>query len=364
VILVVALIFFTCANAFEFTNLLEVKELRKSNYGNSLIETISLQLQNSGKIEEVQKLLTELLYKLNKDQDDADSEWAKKKGELEDHRDLLIQEIEDLRVKIVGIETRLAELQILIDDSERNIKQYETQHAENRATLDKLAENRAKDKAEYGRSVEEHNDLINAIEQVIAELETLKGHVSGKDRPSHVEEIAQETRDREYLTASFLQVTKDKKTAQNFAQIAAKADQAGLAALIRLLNDLLESTKASRNADEQHEQDSIAAEATLSATLLEDNKALEALLVEQNNHLDKYNGEHEEKTAELAEKKAEKERKETELAAIIQELIDRERQYLADKAERDNERGIIQKLQHIVDKRLANMSSFLRGDAN
>jgi len=365
VILVVALIFLSCANAFEFTNLLEVKQLRKTNYGNSLIETISLTLQNSGKIEEVTSLLTDLAYKLNKDQEDADSEWKTKKQELQDTIDGLTTDIETLRVDIVNIENRIAELQTLIDQSNTNIAQYNTQYAENVATIKELADNRAKDEAEYAQSVSEHNDLINAIEQVISELQKLQGSISGVGKPSHVQEIDQETRDREYaLQSSFIQVTKNKKSATKFAQMAVKADQAGLKALIGLLNDLLESTKASLNADTQHESDSAAAEATLSANLSNDNASLQTLLTDQNAHLTAYTSEQQEQQTTLGQKQDEKSRKETELAATIQEMADRQKQYDDDTAERASELAVIQKLQKIVNDRLANMSSFLRSDVN
>jgi len=49
-----------------------------------------------------------------------------------------------------------------------------------------------------------------------------------------------------------------------------------------------------------------------------------------------------------------------ELAATIKERQDKENQYNNDKAERDRERKVILKLIDIVEKRLENMSKFLR----
>src|SRR4051812_37299246 len=101
VFLLIALVTISFSNAFEFTNLSEVKELRSSSYGNSLIETISLTLQNAGSINDVQKLLDDLLYKLNKDQEDADKLWEKT------NKDLLAK-IEALRLEIEALDRQIA----------------------------------------------------------------------------------------------------------------------------------------------------------------------------------------------------------------------------------------------------------------
>jgi hypothetical protein len=365
-LLIIALISYS--NCFEFTNLLEVKELRKSSYGNSLVETISLTLQNSGNIEEVEKLLNDLEFKLHEDQRQADKEWEKKKAELEQKIQELKEKIEELRIQIVDAEKRLEELKQLIKKSEENISQYNSQHAENIAALEQLAKNRAADEEEYRRSVQEHDDLLNAIEQVINELTKLAGSISGQAKPDHVEEIEAETRDREALKnqvyTSFLQVTKNEREALAFAQIASKADHNALQKLINLLLDLADATKTSRNADEEHEAKSQAANTQLYATLNEDNKNLVKLLEDQKSNLEKYENEAAQKTQELLDLKAEKDRKEHELQETEQELKDRMKQYEADKAERNNEITVIQRLKKVVETRLNNMSAFLRGRVN
>src|SRR5206468_2241709 len=104
VILLVALLTISYSTSFELTSLVEVQELKGSAYGNSLIETVSLSLQNGGNINDVQKLLDDLLFKLNQDQLNADRDWEKLNKTLTEKIAELKSTIEGLRVKIADLE--------------------------------------------------------------------------------------------------------------------------------------------------------------------------------------------------------------------------------------------------------------------
>jgi hypothetical protein len=415
VILLIALVLFSFSNSFEFTNLAEVKELRSSTYGNSLIETISMTLANAGSIDEVKKLLTDLLYKLNSDQIQADKDWAKLNKQLTDKINRLTQEIAELETQISLDEAEKKKNEKLRDQSIVNLAQYNAQLRHNLDALTFNDANRKKDIEEYRKSVQEHGDVINAIEAVIRELKKLTGSVSGRARPTHVNEIAAEKRDREYAEASrpkpaaritskvgtkpaattrpafnarpagnaatrpagksatkanksktdklmrsFVELTGDEAEAQLFLEMATSADQRQLLKLIQLLQSLSLSTKNSLNDDEAHERKSLKTFNQLRDSLTADNKKLDAAIAEQTKNLAHYKSEVARLSKKIAEEKILLESKKVERTVTIKQRQDAENQYKHDKAERDSERKIIQKLQKVVDERLANMSKFLR----
>jgi len=370
VILVIALTALSFNNAFEFTNLAEVKELRGSSYGNSLIETISLTLQNSGNLDEITKLLDDLLYKLNKDQEDADRDWDKTNRTLIEKVGDLVDEIEHLRVEISDKTKEQADYQAKLDQAVINLGQYNDQHAYNLATIADLDVKRAADNAEYKRSIQDHNDVINAIQEVINELTKLQGSISGTNKPAHVDPIDSETRDRDWksrvdaatLAASFVQLSKNQKDAMIFAELASSADQDALSKLLGLLNNLSDSAKQSLNDDETHEQNSISTHDSLFSILNEDNAKLESNIKDQNSHQKEYSDKVTALTVEITSLTGIKTSKEEERDATIKERATKETQYLSDKFERDGERKVIEKLQGIVRERLHNMSKFLKAE--
>jgi len=398
VILLIALVLFSFSNSFEFTNLAEVKELRSSTYGNSLIETISMTLANAGSIDEVKKLLTDLLYKLNSDQIQADKDWAKLNKQLTDKINRLTQEIAELETQISLDEAEKKKNEKLRDQSIVNLAQYQAQLRHNMDALTFNDNHRKKDIEEYRKSVQEHGDVINAIEAVIRELKKLTGSVSGRARPTHVSEIAAEKRDREYAAAqsaqpaarrsgnkrpapkggksaakpnksktdklkrSFVELTGDEAEAQLFLEMATSADQRQLLKLIQLLQSLSLSTKKSLNDDEAHERKSLKTFNQLRDSLTADNKKLDAAIAEQTKNLAHYKSEVARLSKKIAEEKILLESKKVERTVTIKQRQDAENQYKHDKAERDSERKVIQRLQKIVDERLANMSKFLRSE--
>lgn len=398
VLLIFALISISAINSFEFTTLAEVQELKGSSYGNSLIETISLSLQENGSINDVQKLLDDLLYKLNKDQEDADRDWESTNKTLTEKIETLTGNIEDLRVKISALEASIQEYNDKITTGQQNLKQFNDDYDKNVKQLAFLDDRRKADNDYYKAAVIEHGDMINAIQAVIAELSKLRGSISGVGKPAQVEEIDAETRDREYaansaananadasnaanananananaananagasnvaaLQTSFLQITREEQEALIFAQLATSADQAALEKLIGLLNDIESNVKKSLNDDESNEQAALLAFQKLHDVLVVDNDKLTKLIAEQTANIKDYT----EKVAKLSAEREEnlklKESKENELQLTIKERQDKENQYNSDKAERANEKNVIQKLQKIVQERLANMSKFLR----
>ena len=361
VILIVALLAISYSNAFEFDSLVEVQELKGSAYGNSLIETVSLSLTSGGSINDVQKLLDELLFKLNQDQISSDRAWEKLNKTLTDKINELKTTIEQLRVKIAALRREIADYKAKIAQGQKNVIQYNSQKNANIAHLASLKASRNRDAAHYRKSVEEHNDVLNAISAVLKELGRLVGSVSGKGKPVHVAENQYEKRDREFaLKKSFVQITESEMEAQIFAELATTADQNALLKLVGYIKQLELNIKKSLNDDQEHETRSKSLYKQLVATLKADNEKLNKLIESQSANINTYT----QRVAKLRLEVAANERlmksKQTELELTIKVRRDRENQYLSDKAQRDQERVVIQKLIRIVKKRLDNMSKFLR----
>jgi hypothetical protein len=366
VILFIALVVISFSNAFEFTSLAEVKELRSTSYGSSLIETISISLANNGNVEQVQSLLTDLLTRLIHDQEAADVAWKKEKTRLNNRITTLANEIVELRRQIAIDENDKITNLNKRDRAIKNLKQYRQQVADNNAALSLNQINRQKDRAAFEVSEREHWDVINAIDLTIKQLSKLVGSVSGKAKPIHVHENAAEERDRKYaaLKHSFSQITQDEAEAVAFAELATSADQAALAKLIELLRHLETDTKKSLADDNAHESASLKSYSSLRALLIQDNSRLASAISEQEKRLAHYIAEIERLTVKIGNERRLVTSKLAEKAATIKERDQKQAQYTADTAERTSERKVVTKIQSIVNTRLASMTAFLKSKAN
>merc|ERR1712070_890774 len=250
-----------------------------------------------------------------------------------------------LEKEIAALKVKLAKYEALKKQAELNLIQYKKQRAHNVKVLKENDERRKKDAADFKRSQGEHQDVINAINAVVAELKHLVGSVSGAGKPTHVKVNAEEKRDAAHaLKKAFIEISQEEAEINAFVELATEADQAALEKLIALIEKVKKKTIASYNDDKNHEEASI--------------------LKHKTKNLNTYIKIIAETKALIATK--EKLLKETRalLAATIKEYKEKEAKYLADKAQRDSERIVIKKLQSIVQKRLANMSKYLTEQSN
>jgi len=361
VILLIVLVAFSSTNCFDF-NSSEINALKSSSYGASLIETISLTLQNKGSVADIQQLLIDLLYKLGVDQEKADNDWKKEKKELEDKIKELREQIENLDIEIGKKKGEKVENENKRKTADENLLQYDTQKKANDKSIIDLEEHRKKDFEEFQKSTTDHSTVVNAIDLVVQELTKLTGSISGNAKPAHVDELQHETRDREFkkLTTSFVQITKDETEALIFAQMATSADQEALQKLIGLLRSLAESVKASQIKDSDHEEESKNSYNKLKGQLTSDNTNLEKMIKDQGENRKTYDDNVIKLGGEIEALEKLRNSKNEEKIATEKELSNKENQYNKDKAERDNESKIIKRLQTIVEQRLANVSKFLK----
>jgi hypothetical protein len=358
VLLVIALLFLSNTYAFEFASFAETESIKADPYGKSLLETISLAMEKGGNIQEVQTLLDNLLFKLNKDQEDSDKAWVKENARLLAKIKKLTDEIEALRIEILKLKDERARYQILRDKVIANLKQYNKQRAADQAQARDLANKRVEDHNDFVKSQADHEAALNALDLVIAELKHLAGSVSGQGRPVDVAELSQEKRDGLYK--SFLQITKNDEQAAAFLEVATQADQQALNKLISLLKKLKSSVEKSYNDDITAEAKSKRINEDLQATIKADIQKLTKMIVVSEKHLILYNKKIVQLTLEIESKTKIRNSKISERIATIKEREVKEAQYLADKAEREREMAVITKLQKIVKERLAKMSSYLK----
>jgi Txe/YoeB family toxin of Txe-Axe toxin-antitoxin module len=354
--LLVALLTFSYTNSFEFASLSEINEIKSTPYGKSLVETISLALEQKGNVDEVQKLLNDLLFKLNKDQTADTAWWNKENARLKAKINRLAQEIEKLRREILQALAEKAKYEKLRDQAAANLVQYKQQLADNIRTLDDNEKRRAEDAKDFLRSQSEHTDVTNAISAVLKELNKLIGSVSGKGIPQHVRVGDEEKRD---LKNSFLQISQDEAEVQAFIELATSADQSAVKKLIGHLNKLYRSTKKSYNDDIAHEQRSIKAYRQLKGSLENDNHTLRKMIVQETKNHAAYVKRVAELIIKIAQLRKLRNAKIAERNATIAERLAKKKAYLARKAQRDEERRVMKRIDNIIKTRLANMSKYL-----
>jgi len=224
-----------------------------------------------------------------------------------------------------------------------------------------------KDRQNYEASVKEHAAIIGAIEQVINELAKLRGSVSGVNKPSHVQAIANEKRDAAYkgVKKSLIEIVGDDDEETNaFIELATEADQAALEKLIALLHNISRNAKKSLSDDESAEAKSLDSFKKLKTSLEGDIKSLENLLKRQHTNLDQYLKKINELTITINIRLSLQHSRENELKNTEVERSSKEQRYHADTAHRSKEKLVIQRVQKIVKERLAAMSHFLRSNVN
>jgi hypothetical protein len=326
--------------------------LNKSEFGRNL-RTTFLETAKNGNVEQIITFLDQLLAQLKGDQENDDSEWARLKKELEDlinSLNLTISEKEALVEKLEG--EKLAN-EDLLRQALTNIVQYNDHITANVAQVAALEERRNKDKHENETSAAEHAAVVDAINEVVAELRKLEGSISGENRPEQIEALESETRDRNWSA-----------TQASFLQMATKLDQEALASLIEKLESIRDSVEASRAADNEHERQSAADFEALTGSLLQENNDIRSNLVEQEKNRDAYDAKIKFLTGEINRLNAELEAHRIELKNTQERRLVEEKNYNRTREERAEENGTVNKLKTVVEERLNKMSKYLRSNVD
>lgn len=351
----------------DFSSFVELTDLKGDSYAESLVQTINTALANKGgRIEAIQDLLTELYNKLVSDQTKADSDWAKREKSLNTTITDTSNLIEKLATEIALAKKNLAETNSKIDKSNVNLKQYNSQKDADLSMVQTLHIKRNADASIYKTNIQNHQDLIMAIDAVVAELSKLKGSISGVNKPDHIKDIDAETRDRNFKNAAkpaLLEIFSESDI-DSFLEVATSADQDQLAKLIDMLNSLKRSAQKSLADDDQNEQDSIKIFNVALARLEADIKLLTESIKRQQDNLAKYTAQKISLETEISDKSALKVKNEQFLAQTIEIRRQEKLKYESDMRGRNREKEIIKRLQKIVDEKLARMKEFLKARVN
>jgi len=347
---------------FELANFSEISELQQTAYGKNLLETIMTTVKTGGNISKVKELLDELLFKLNKEQDKADLKWTSDINDLTESINKLKNQIDKLVTTILNLKAERNNFLKLEKGVIKNLSQYKKQLITNRKEIKDLKANRQKDKDNYKKAEDDHMDIINAVSVVTEELKKLIGSISGKNKPTTVEEISQEKRDKLYAT--FLEITKEDKEAAEFIEMATSADQDSLKTLMFLLNKLKLSAERSFNADKGAEKKSKKSYIHLLSFLKQDDKLLNKMITTAKRNLKKYKIKIVTLNFKIASKTNLKKSKLSGRKSKLKERDLKQIQYKHEKEERTSERKTIKKLQHIVKHRLESMSKYLSDKTN
>jgi len=253
-----------------------------------------------------------------------------------------------------------AKYEKLRDLAAKNLVQYKKQRARNVRSLARNANRRVQDSADFKKSQAEHIDVLNALDAVLTELAKLKGSVAGAGQPTHVGVNAEEKRDAaQALKNSFVQISQDEAEVNAFIELATEADQNALANLVGAIRRIRASTQKSYNDDVAHEKRSAATFVRLQSLLTSDNKKLDSMIVQETRNHKAYVKRVAELTVQIAQTRKLRKAKQAERVATIKERLAKEKRYLEDKAQRDEERRVIKRIMAIVKRRLANMSKYL-----
>jgi len=357
------------AYSFDLSAFVELGEIKNDPIGKSLIETIQMSLEKTqgGRIENITSLLDDLLSKLILDQKRDDVAWGKEKARLDKLINDLTLEISRLQAEISSLRKERAGLKAKVTTAISNIAQFEAQRVANTKSLNDLTVKRKQDKANFKASVRDHAAVIGAIEQVIANLEKLRGSVAGIGKPAHVRSTAQEKRDKKWkdkMKKSFVQIVGDDVEASAFAELATEADQSALDKLINLLNRIMANVKKSLGDDEKYEKESRAIYKRLKVTLTKDNEVLDTSLTKQRANKANYEKRITDLSVTIKIRKGLLVTRGREKGIQIQSRFMKENAYNRTKKERDQQEKVIRKLQRIVKDRLARMSQFLKSKVN
>ena len=348
---------------FDISSFAEVQEMNNDPYTNSLISTINTELTaKGGKIESIQNLIRELYTKLVADQSRANREWYERERFLNitiSDTNTLILRLSD---QIASAQKKLAQINIKILRATTNIKQYSLQFNQEAALLSNLRIKRNLDIAIFNDNMYNHQNLLLALDQVMIALRKLRGSVSGVGRPSHVEAGRNEMRDTNWKKehgGALLQIFSEDDI-NNFVQVATEADQDALSKLLTLLETLKRSVQKSLIDDENDEKKSLILFKQLEKQLESDLEHLSSSLIKQKRNLKAYESLRNELTVEINEKTNLRKKNLEYVNQTIELRRTEKSKYDMDTRGRNREKGIISRLERIVNEKLAKMQEFVR----
>eukprot|EP01017_Pseudomicrothorax_dubius_P024668 TRINITY_DN261_c0_g1_i1.p1 TRINITY_DN261_c0_g1~~TRINITY_DN261_c0_g1_i1.p1 ORF type:complete len:365 (+),score=92.14 TRINITY_DN261_c0_g1_i1:65-1159(+) len=147
-----------------------LEQLADTDFGQHIAETISMQIEMGGNVDDVLRLLSELKASLLTEQKSEESSFATEKMELEtaiSNNDKLsaqaMAEADDAANKLRELNGKKAQLEAKISVTLQQLELIKKQRVQ-------MEESHEKDSKEYGRRSTEQNEVIQVLERIIQEL--------------------------------------------------------------------------------------------------------------------------------------------------------------------------------------------------
>lgn len=324
------------------TILADLKKIESRDFGKKILDTISLQLANKAPLQDVAKLLSDLKENLYQQQADSDKthtiqeeECANEIKNYDERIALANKEIEESSQNIGTLNTQISQLKANIENAKLQLNILDKREAN-------LVTNHDADVAAFHKRVEEHNQVLDALDIIIPKLESINQQAS-----------------QEAVFAELSKIGKSNPIAA-LVSIAATLDPAALANVVNKLKEIRNSVATSLENDRVHEEE---ANNNFNALVKEINDVREG----QKKRLREDNEALAEAEAKLQFETERRDRNQQELESASNGKAQKEatcegwrKQYETNKAQRASEVDIITKVQNILATRLEGMKDYLK----
>lgn len=183
-----------------------------TDYGKRLLDTIQIELQSQGNVDNILKILNELKDDLINQQNIANGLHDEKVQECTVTIEDYTQTINSLALRIEELEKSIPEISSKLDIVKSKLSTKEKEISELNEELESYDSDYKQDKEDYEKRVKDHRDALQAVDAALEYLEGLKGSQAGEGRPETSEKIAGEEAAEAYNSANLIQLGADQAT--------------------------------------------------------------------------------------------------------------------------------------------------------
>jgi hypothetical protein len=216
----------------------------------SILAEISAQMRNGGRADEIYKMLDKLEREVLSEQAEHDVLYYSQKQQCDDEAAFRAQEVDDADFAIDRASNEREQCSAAQTKSEAGLEQNLVDQASVNEQIASAQETRKSDRALYKKRTQDHDDLVEAIDECLDLLRELKSEGS-------FVQISQKATNL-LIKSSRIRMTKHVAPfIAALAQLNQHSDQSAVTRVIELLNELRDNTEASQADYDQQEADSI-----------------------------------------------------------------------------------------------------------
>eukprot|EP00744_Colponema_vietnamica_P000272 GILI01000484.1.p1 GENE.GILI01000484.1~~GILI01000484.1.p1 ORF type:complete len:384 (-),score=169.03 GILI01000484.1:68-1219(-) len=346
-----------------------LKALSKSSYGNSLLNTIALQMNSKAPIENVLSLLDNLEGDLHNQQKAHDELNQTNQGVCDRNIATFKSQIATANKNIEYNEQVLAHERPELSSTIDAIANKKADIAANENTQNKETETRKRQNEEYQVSMKDHDDALAAV----SEAKTLVAKLRAEGSQASLLQINNRVTSLTQLSSKLMKSYHNSKSGfaqfyepviSTLAQLAEKANPETVSRILDLLEKLRIALAESRQRDQDTETKQQADYDNYMNQLKEANQKMRTELAS----LEKHKVDTEFKIAEaesnVASNKADLAAAESNLANQIKTCEEQSADYARQTLERDEELELVDKVRVIFQTKLSTLSGYLKDRVN